>query len=60
MNLILVVIGVVIGVSAAAYGAVKPRAKGEPFDTRRKVSLGVTLLGLLLVLWGAALTVAEA
>lgn len=60
MNLILVVIGVVVGVSAAAYGARKPRARGEPFDTRRKISLATTLLGLLLVLWGAVLTITGA
>ena len=57
MNLVLVIIGVVIGVGAATYGARKPRAKGEPFDTRRKISLVITLFGLLFVIWGAVLTI---
>lgn len=57
MNLVLVILGVVIGVGAAAYGARKPRVKGEPFDARRKMSLAITWLGLLLVIWGAVLTI---
>lgn len=57
MNLILVMTGTVIGLAAAFYGASKPRVKGEPFDTRRKVSIAIVLFGLLLVLWGAVLTI---
>lgn len=56
MNLILVITGLVIGLAAAVYGAIRPRVKGEPFDTRRKVSIAIILFGLLLVLWGAVLT----
>lgn len=57
MNLMLVIIGVVVSVGAAAYGARKPRLKGEPFDARRKMSLAITLLGLFLVIWGGILTI---
>jgi hypothetical protein len=56
MNLILVIIGVVIGVAASVYGARKPRSKGEPLGNRRKISAAVAVLGLVLVLWGGYLT----
>jgi drug/metabolite transporter (DMT)-like permease len=57
VNLILVMTGTVIGLAAAFYGASKPRVKGEPFDKRRKVSIAIILFGLLLVVWGAGLTI---
>lgn len=59
MGLTLVMVGAVIAMAVGIYAMSRPRAKGEPFDTTRKIWLALTILGLLLCLWGAALLFAE-
>jgi uncharacterized membrane protein len=59
MNLVLVIVGVVIGCSASIYGGRHPRLKGQPLEKSRKIAAAVAFLGLVLVLWGGALTLLQ-
>lgn len=51
----LILVGVILGLPTAVFSYARPRRKGEPLGTQRKALLGLSILGLLLVLAGAVM-----
>jgi hypothetical protein len=51
----LIVVGLLLGLPTIAYRYSRPRLPGEPFGQVRTVLLSLSLIGLLLMLLGAAL-----
>jgi len=51
----LIVLGLILGLPTIAYRYSRPRRPGEPFGHVRTVLLSLSLIGLLLVIVGAAL-----
>lgn len=55
LSIVLIVVGLFLGLPTIAYRYSRPRRPGEPFGHVRTVLLSLSLIGLLLVLMGAAL-----
>jgi hypothetical protein len=53
--LTLVIIGVVLGIPGAVFSIKNPRKPGEPFSGQRKLLLGLTLVGAMLLAVGAVI-----